>query len=425
MERLEKDEMGAPLVAAAVRQIDQARLTATQYRAARRLLDAAAATGHVKVTKEVAAALCFMESEGATRRLLGALQQAKIIHYSINSYVYVDFTAWSPVAKTDHPRAVLARTRAVLDHDWIDEGDDDGLTDLKMDHLRAEMARTRAVLDHGISSNGHLRSESARTRSKTARVRAESDHPRAETDRTYAHAHAHVCLSVDPISLSSSDKEEQTDKQTPEGVSTIDPIERSISFALLCAIRVWTDEAKQLSEQKTLNQVREAVCRWFFNRKSVGGEFDETPGIVVYWLKNWENAGVPPLDPRFRQTEYYRQFRTPLEIEADEQAEAEEEAQQAAWVRPAPAEATTVAEPVSELDGVWAATLAAYRVQAREIVDHQLKGTRLVAVADGRAVIEAPGRWVEWIQNRLQRRLLNELKLSGLAVTSLVVQEAQ
>ncbi|MBX3014836.1 MAG: hypothetical protein KF832_25170 [Caldilineaceae bacterium] len=282
-------EQQATLIAA-IYQIDHAKLSAAQYRAARRLLDAAGTTGHLKLTKERANELCCTTSDGATRRLLGGLQQAGIIHYSTNAYVYVDFTAWSPVEKSDHPRALLDHPRAESDHEWIDEDDDNVMPVEKSDHPRAESDHPRALLDH---------------------PRAESDHDEAAT---YTHARARsVCLFVDPIQ--SQIQEDLTNKQTP------DPEEQALAFALLAYIRVKAPVAKALATEHTLQTIREAASHWWLNRKSAGGQFDETPGIVVYWLNNWHIAGVPELSPYFQHTELYLNFRTQAEIAAEQQAE--------------------------------------------------------------------------------------------------------
>lgn len=349
----------------AIRQIDQADLTAAQYRAARRLLDVAGQTGHAKLTKDFAAERCATTSEGATRRLLGALQQAGIIHYSTNGFVYINFTAWSPAASGHYPRTFVGQ-------EWVDEPNEPIKKSQKSDH-------PRALLDH---------------------PRAESDHPRAESDHgeasTYTRTRARgVCLFVDPIP---SLDDLQANKQTP------DPESQALAFALLSYIRVKAPIAKELAALHPLATIREAVSHWWFNRKSIGGTFDDTPGIVVYWLTNWQSAGVPPLTDRFYRTDLYRNYRTQAELDADcldvnNDAPAESRPAPPPVQAPEPAEADPSAS-------AWQQCCAELALTMPQVTSQWLRGSYVYAI-DGATwyIAVADQRALEWLRSRLATKV--------------------
>ena len=376
----------------AIRQIDTADLSAAQYRAARRLLDVAGQTGHVKLTKSHANERCATTTDGATRRLLGGLQAAGIIHYSVNGFVYVDFTAWSPMDKLTHPRTFA-------EQEWLEETDVNLTGDKKSDH-------GRALLDH---------------------ENAKSDHPRALLDRegvaTYTPAHAGgVCLFVDPDPIPSTEIN-QTNKQTP------DPESQALSFALLTHVRVKAAVAKELAALHPLTRVREAVSHWWFNRKSVGGTFEETPGIVVYWLTNWQAAGVPALSPHFYRIDLYRNHRTQVEIADDNQIEADA---QAALARPAvmPSQPvvipshqpTPTTPPATDPNAaIWSQLLAELKLTMQPTVYNQWVAGATVASVEGNAwrIVAPNAQALDYLNAQLSnkvRRILSVLLKQSVTV---------
>ncbi|MCE7982522.1 MAG: hypothetical protein DYG89_15125 [Caldilinea sp. CFX5] len=409
---------------AAIRQIDAADLSAAQYRAVRRLLDVAP-TGHAKLTKERANELCCTTSDGATRRLLGGLQAANIIHYSTNGFVYIDFTAWTPapkgqewidepdepitdVQKSDHPRALLDHPRAETDHNVYAEANAN-LTDAQKSDL------PRAKSDHSQPTPDAARSKSARGRSKIDHPRALLDHNEAAT---YTHAHAGgVCLFVDPDPIPSKE-EEQANKQTP------DPESQALAFALLTHIRVKAAVAQKLASEYSLQTVREAVSYWWFGRESMGGQFKDTPGLVVYFLDNWQNAGVPALDNRFYRTDLYRNHRTQAEIDTDRQLEAEVQAAQARPVEPPPRPITpapAATPPTDPHAAIWAQVLAELKLTMERATFHQwVSGATVYAVDGDTWWIMAPNEYaLDWLNNRLShkiRRLLSALLKQSVTV---------
>jgi hypothetical protein len=75
----------------AVAAIKAANLRANTYRTARELLDLAAETGQLKISKPGLAALGQTESYDTMRRQLGEIQRAGIIHFSTNEVVHISF----------------------------------------------------------------------------------------------------------------------------------------------------------------------------------------------------------------------------------------------------------------------------------------------------------------------------------------------
>jgi len=379
-----------PTVQTALRQIDQADLSAAEYRAVRRLLDVAATTGHAKLTKEHCSTLCCTTSDGATRRLLGSLQRAGLIHYSTNGCSTVCFVTWDAADRrvqecvhepsdsltaandSDHPRAKRDHPRALLDHDEADETNESLTVDKKSDHPRAKSDHPRALLDHDEAA-------------------------------TYTHARARgVCLFVDPILSNQEDL--ITNKQTP------DPEEQALAFALLSFLRVKAPVAKELAGQHSLQTIREACSHWWFNRKSAGGQFEETPGIVVYWLNNWQSAGVPALSPHFQRSELYRNFRTATELAADRQAEAE---LAAVVIRPQPAVVTASAEvlPTDPRAAVWDQMLAELRLTLADATYQAfVRDTKVIASDNNLWRVQVANKSaLDWVQNRLANKIKRTL----------------
>ena len=88
----------------ALRQIEDAELSATEYRAARRLLDLAQhSAGVVRLEPDDAARLCGVTSWAAARRILAAIDAAGVVTCRTYGAAQVAFAAW--------PRGKAAPTR--------------------------------------------------------------------------------------------------------------------------------------------------------------------------------------------------------------------------------------------------------------------------------------------------------------------------
>ncbi|MGD9729254.1 MAG: hypothetical protein AB7V39_23165 [Nitrospiraceae bacterium] len=375
----------------AIHQIDQADLTAAQYRAARRLLDIAQA-GHVKLTKERVNERCATTSDGATRRLLGGLQQAGIIHYSVNSFVYIDFTAWSPMDKLTHRRTFAAQ-------EWVEETDANLTVDKKSDHPRALLDRTRAKSDHDCCLEaGHnltVDKKSDHPRALLDHPRANSDHPRALLDHEGAATYTRELVSLlDPIP---SIEKNLANKLTPDAES------QALSFALLTHVRVKPATlAKQLAAAHSLTTIREAASHWWFNRKSVGGTFEETPGIVVYWLNNWQSAGVPPLTDRFVRTDLYRNYRTQVELAESDQAHFSAHAPILPILPDSQAASAPEPTETDPCDSAWQQVCNEVVLSLPEVTAQWLRNSYIYAI-DGATwyIAVTDQRALDWLRNRL------------------------
>ena len=79
----------------ALRQIEDAELSATEYRAARRLLDLAQRNaGVVWLEPDDAARLCGVTSWAAARRILAAIDAVGVVTCQVCSAAVVAFVAW-------------------------------------------------------------------------------------------------------------------------------------------------------------------------------------------------------------------------------------------------------------------------------------------------------------------------------------------
>lgn len=108
-----------------------------------------------------------------------------------------------------------------------------------------------------------------------------------------------------------------TNLLTATAATAIDPVEEALSVALMAAAGMWMKTAKQLATQYPFEVIRKAVAFWWCNRKSRGGEFAESPGIVLTWLRNPDTVALPKLSQEFMASDLYMNHRTKNEIEAD------------------------------------------------------------------------------------------------------------
>lgn len=108
-----------------------------------------------------------------------------------------------------------------------------------------------------------------------------------------------------------------TNLLTATATTAIDPVEEALSVALMAAAGMWMKTAKQLATQYPFEMIRRAVAFWWCNRKSRCGEFAESPGIVLTWLRNPDTVALPKLSQEFMASDLYMHHRTKDEIEAD------------------------------------------------------------------------------------------------------------
>lgn len=110
---------------------------------------------------------------------------------------------------------------------------------------------------------------------------------------------------------------------------------------------------ENLANAHPLNRIRQCVSHWYMHRSCVGGEFKDTPGIVLYWLLNWDISAVPEIHPNFYNTDLYLSHRT----RAEKRQAKEQERQARAWVlstqapRPGPAVEPALGAPLEGLEG--------------------------------------------------------------------------
>lgn len=332
------------------------------------LLDLAHAdNGHVMITWRELAELWGI-AESTSRRHLGDLQTANILHYSTNGdgqTVYINFKAW---VKT-RVGARKSSSDATENARGIDEN-------------RAP-TRDPAPDDSGDDQKSRVGARKTRVEStKNARGRALS-----APDLTRAHAG----------DLLEGRKEGITDPQIlPSFPRPASREEAARSRQLLLDVRLAPKHANELAGSIAFEVIRDRVAAWWMNRKSVGGTLYDGPGIVYNWLTNPDSAAPNSyIEADWKRTELYQRYRTLEEIAADE----------APPPVPPPRPRTPVPEasPYLDEDPVWRGVAQDPRfgdlLAGLIRVDH-VDGTPCYVLA-----ARDPGR-IEWLQRATALRRL-------------------
>lgn len=350
--------------------------------------------GVVTCTKERAGQLTNTTSWGATRRILGKIQAAGLIHYRTNELVYIAFSAYFAGdgddqsdqlrAKSDQLRALFDQPRAKSDHD---DGGDDADNPIPVIEKRASEITFRSA-----------------TREKRASARAFDP-------STYTHASARAVVVVDPI---------LSNQEIGETTTTSDETERALSVALLMHVGLKPmSVAKRLAAEHPFERIRDCVAHWWPRRKCAGGQFEDAPLIVTYWLDHWAEAMIPPMPAAFRHTELYRSHcRSPAERKAELEAENlldahDQPAETGAPVNSPDVDAVREASAVdvpSDIQEAWANVLAELEVQMPAQTFEWLRGAWVLSYADGELVIGlARPDGKQWLEVQLTRQIERRL----------------
>jgi hypothetical protein len=249
-------------------------------------------TGHAMLTWEALADL-FGANPGTSRRHLGELHKAGIIHYSTNGdgIVYVNFKAWIRGMHSDVTKSAKnvqknrEKDAEILHNNCADDsGDPEG-----MHNLRGNNAKN-------VQKNREKDAEKARILTRASAPDL--------TDRL---------TDYDPTG------------QISQSV-TADQYRRT--KALLKDIRIDGPDAHRIARAHPFERVRDCVAAWWMNRKSVGGKLQNGPGIVIFWLDHWPDKPPNHYEPAdWHREDLYRQHRTPDEVAAGETGVGDEEAE--------------------------------------------------------------------------------------------------
>lgn len=249
-------------------------------------------TGQAILTWDALADL-FGANPATSRRHLGELHKAGIVHYSANGdgIVYVNFKAWlrgmhADVTKSAKNVQILREIDAENLHvDDIDEQAD-----------AQGMHNNRGKNAKNVQKKRELGAEI--TRMDTRASAPDLTDRLTDYDPT-----GHVSQSV-----------------------TADQYRRT--KALLAAIRIEGPDAHRIARAHPFERVRDCVAAWWMNRKSVGGKLQNGPGIVIFWLDNWPDKPPNHYEPAdWRRTELYRLHRTPDEVAAADGGTSDDEAE--------------------------------------------------------------------------------------------------
>jgi hypothetical protein len=337
--------------------------------------------GHVAISWEDLARAFGHISIARTRKHMSLLQASDLIHYSSNGngMIYVNFKAW--VRSSDEKRPSHARKttipRAKNDHPTRDEETAENDSDHPTREKRPSHAR------------------------KTTTPRAENDHD------LYASAQAvSLLVSSDP-----NQNAELTNKPTKH-----QPWEAPLSYRLLTDKRVTVSPkiAQRLAVAHPFWEIRDAVAHWYCGRKSAGGRFETTPGIVITWLDRPDEFTIPTLSDEFRRCELYRDHRTPDELAAEQAAL--DEAQRLADEEAPPAAATPEAvEPApGSPEAYWQQVRKELEIEQAGSFDRWLDGTYVLAYieeSNAFGIVLPDAMRADWVRNRLSKQIVRKLSV--------------
>ncbi len=300
-----------------IERLRQTNVSRSDKYTARQLLDLVDDVGHIRIEYDAALQVAELNQVDTLRGHLSRLKQVGIIaNYHCNGAVDITFAGYPPRAVSTEMlrhRALARGGRAEQPADQPDE----------QQTAETQRAATSQICD-----------DSARQRAASARETPETDPPH------YISALASAPELVGWLVGSISDPELPTNQpaeptanshQPPEPVepaetdgapiSTIDPVQAAQSYALLIAIRMKSSNAKKFSDSLPFATVRQYVARWWFDRKSIGGRFDESPGILARWLDSPDEYPLQREFPLAMLAEIHQAALTPAEQDTIEQAQ--------------------------------------------------------------------------------------------------------
>ena len=177
--------------------------------------------------------------------------------------------------------------------------------------------------------------------------------------------------------------------------------------------------AERLAAAHPFWEIRDAVAHWYANRRSAGGRFEETCGIVITWLDRPDEFILPHISEDFRQTDLFRQFRTPDELAAEQAALDEAQRQAEQDLEDPPEEPSAAAGPELRYEPEEGSPEWAWEQVKRELAieqggtfDRWVNDTRMVEhdPDTNTFTIALPDAFrYDWIVNRLSRQIKRKL----------------
>lgn len=337
--------------------------------------------GYVNFSHEEAMNLCGTSAKATLRYHLLRLRKAGVLRmYSTNGTVRAKFEGYSGAEMIVHTRTPSTKTLTVSTRTRTVSASDEKSTE-----KREQCSRDRAA--------GQL------IRAAGSRDRAAGQHPSRDFADYPQSQPAMLVSQLDHTNIPERDANRLT------ATSTINPLEEAQSMSLMLDVGFWPNTAKSLAKTYPFDLIRRAVAHWYMNRRSVGGEFAEKPGIVVTWLNNPDDTSIPVLSRAFTETDLYRRHRTKSELVGDTEQERQRQAEEAAAQSQVAVveDASEISDPIDpdptaddEIASAWQAALA--RIQA-EIVPSSFKAWFSVLVvaevSDNVWTIAAPNQTVK------------------------------
>ena len=381
-----------------IEQLDNAHLTAQQWRTARRILDRThPEIGYARLSYEEMAAIVESESQPTVRGHLAALAAAGLITYKRNSavHVYWHIDARAPRAESSAARADCSVVRAP----------EPPVAPEPETPARAESSVARANCSVPRAKSSVVR---------TASLKATTTSRQAGLDTT-------ACL---PAGKGSGENQPQP-PTAPASAPLTETQQRALAMLTDPAIGLDEPAALRIARKFGHGQVLTQCCRYL---RDVATGKVESPSIIGYRLSHSYGGGILPADHR---TEFWERHgeRTRWLPEWQEQAEAAAEA--AAIDAPSiPSTPSTPPKPKPEPNtpAAWWAQLQSDFALHQPVgaIDSVLQDSWVIDYADGVFTIGiADGFRLDWVEkklsNQVKRRLAVIMRMATVEVKFRVV----
>jgi hypothetical protein len=376
-----------------IKQLDSARLTAQQYRTARRILDRThPENGYARLSYEEMAVIVESESQQTVRGHLAALAAAGLITYKRNSAVHVYWHIDACVPETP-ARAESSVVRANCSAARAPEPPVAPVAPEPETPARAESSVVRANCSVPRAKSSVVR---------TASLKATTTSRQAGLDTTASQPAGRGSGKPQP-------PEPLTDQQQRALAMLTDP---AIGLDEPAALRI----ARRFGHGMVLTQ----CCRYL---RDVATGKVEGPAIIGYRLSKSYGGSILPQDHRTEFWERHGEQRTRWLPEWQEQAEAAAiDADDAPPAAPPPSKP----KPEPGTPAAWWAQLQADFAlhQAVGSVDSVLQDSWVIDYADGVFTIGiADGFRLDWVEKKLRNQVKRRLAvITGLATVDVTFQ---
>lgn len=386
-----------------IEKLDNAHLTAQQWRTARRILDRThPENGYARLSYEEMSAIVGSESQPTVRGHLAALAAAGLITYKRNSAVHV---YWHIDARV--PRAESSAARAESSVARAPEPPAEPEPEAPASPARAESSVVRANCSVPRAKSSVVR---------TASLKATTTSRLAGLDTT----------ACKPAGKGSGENQTPQPPTAPASAPLTETQQRALAMLTDPAIGLDEPAALRIARKFGHGQVLTQCCRYL--RDVATGKVDG-PGVIGYRLSRSYGGSILPADHRTAFWERHGE-RTRWLPEWQEQAEAAAIDAAASVPEPVKGPSKPIPEPGTPA-AYWSQLVADFALhQGVGAVDSVLQDSWVIDYADGVFTIGVvDGFRLDWVEkklrNQVKRRLAVIMRLATVDVTFRVEAQAE